>query len=158
MRERNDDNDFLVQNSGLIVNPQIPFLGASPDGKVIDPGFIFPHGLLEIKCVFRDSHKTIQEKCADTSFYLKKEGDDFQMNHETSEQGKKYYAQIQMQLALIGLPWCDFCVFMSGSKEMAVVRVYFDKKQWDENIGHLGKFYLDYVIPYILRHRNELVA
>lgn len=36
--------------SGLVVCLEAPYLGASPDWKVIDAGCIDPFGLVEIKC------------------------------------------------------------------------------------------------------------
>ncbi len=35
-----------------MVNPSLPFLGATPDGKVFDQTEIEPFGLLEIKAPF----------------------------------------------------------------------------------------------------------
>ena len=37
-----------------------------------------------------------------------------------------YYAQVQGQLALSGLPWCDLVVHLSGSHSLSVERLYFD--------------------------------
>lgn len=35
---------------GLIIHPDAPHLGASPDGKVVDPNKEPPYGLVEVKC------------------------------------------------------------------------------------------------------------
>lgn len=35
---------------GLIIHPDAPHLGASPDGKVVDPNEEPPYGLVEVKC------------------------------------------------------------------------------------------------------------
>ena len=39
-----------VFKSGLVVSMDAPYLSASPDGKVIDPGCSDPFGLSEVKC------------------------------------------------------------------------------------------------------------
>ena len=40
-----------IYKSGFVINPSIPFMGASPDYKVYDPSEpISCYGLLEIKC------------------------------------------------------------------------------------------------------------
>ena len=39
-----------VLKSGLVISMDAPYLGASPDGKVIDPGCSDPFGLSEVKC------------------------------------------------------------------------------------------------------------
>ena len=41
---------FTVFEAGLVVNPTLPFPGATPDGKVFDPTEKQPFRLLEIKC------------------------------------------------------------------------------------------------------------
>lgn len=35
---------------GLVIHPDAPWLGASPDGLVFDPCAELPFGLVEIKC------------------------------------------------------------------------------------------------------------
>ncbi|XP_016422719.1 uncharacterized protein LOC107751496 [Sinocyclocheilus rhinocerous] len=35
---------------GLMIHPEAPHLGASPDGKVVDPNEDPPYGLVEVKC------------------------------------------------------------------------------------------------------------
>ena len=39
-----------VFKSGLVISMDAPYLGASPDGKVIDPGCSDQFGLSEVKC------------------------------------------------------------------------------------------------------------
>ena len=144
-------SDLKVFNSGLVVHPQIPFLGTSPDGKVIDPSFTYlPCGLLEIKCPYKGCHKTLDEKCGETGFYLNKQGESYHLKTESGK-GKLYYDQIQGQMALSGLPWCDFVVYLVGSQEMAVERIYFKKDYWDNNmLLHLANFYHTYGVPRLL--------
>ena len=37
-----------------------------------------------------------------------------------------YYAQIQGQLTLSGLPWCDVLIYLSGSRSLNVEHISFD--------------------------------
>jgi len=53
-----------------------------------------------------------------------------------------YYAQIQGQLALSGLPWCDFVVILTGSGNIHVQRIYFDVLYWE---------HFQYALPYLHR-------
>ena len=46
-----------VFESGILVRPDLPFLGCTPDRKIIDPNFHPHYGLLEIKCPY--THKNI---------------------------------------------------------------------------------------------------
>ena len=147
---------FTVLPAGLSINPKYSFLGISPDGKVIYPFAYFPYGLLEIKCPSAGNNKTLDEKCQEDSFYLKKVGDRFYLDR-SKLQSRKYYAQVQGQLALTGLPWCDFVVYLNGSQNMAVERIMFDEPFWaDEMLPKLTKFYFGEIIPFLNENRDIL--
>ena len=61
-----------VEKSGFIINPNIPYVGASPDGIVTCN--CCEKGVLEIKCPFKHKDKTIIEACRnDKDFCLKEE-------------------------------------------------------------------------------------
>lgn len=49
---QNRNTKFTVYEAGLVINPSLPYLGASPDGKVFDPTDKEPFGLREIKAPF----------------------------------------------------------------------------------------------------------
>ena len=61
---------FTVYDSGLVVQPTIPYLGATPDGKVFDPTCVSKFGLLEIKCPFPYKNITTEDACNQSSFPL----------------------------------------------------------------------------------------
>ena len=67
---------------GLMVHPELDWIGASPDGLVGDGD----EGLVEIKCPFSKELYNLGDK-------------------------PMYYAQIQLQLAVTGRKWCDFVVW-----------------------------------------------
>ena len=162
MKKHRGDN-VIVYDSGLVVDPRFPFLGATPDGKVLESGCTLPFGLIEIKCPYSGASKSFDEKCAERDFYMKKDqnAEDEYRLVKTRGRGKHYYQQVQGQLAITGMPWCDFIVFLSGSREMAVERIYFNKDYWDNTmIGPLSKFYFDYSMDYLLSlsHASELLA
>ena len=74
----------MVNQVGFIDHPRIPLSGASPDGLISDDG------CLEIKCPNTATH-------IDTIL-----GD---------EPAKKYYDQMQWQMACTNRSWCDFVSF-----------------------------------------------
>ena len=45
-----------------------------------------------------------------------------------------YYAQIQGQLVLSGLPWCDFVIYLSGTHSVFVERINFDPTYWNNTL------------------------
>ncbi|KAK2548758.1 hypothetical protein P5673_031011 [Acropora cervicornis] len=103
---------FTVFDAGLCVNPS---LGASPDGKIYDPLADPCYGLLEIKCPFSKRADTLEQASADPTFYLEQIGESFYLKRGHSS---GYYEQVQGQLAITGMKWCDFCVFLSETNEM----------------------------------------
>jgi putative phage-type endonuclease len=74
----------LVDEVGMIDHPTVEMSGASPDGLVGDDG------LVEIKCPTTATHI------------------DTLMGEEAP---KKYYDQMQWQMACTGRKWCDFVSF-----------------------------------------------
>ena len=119
---------FAIFDAGISVHPKFPYLGATPDGKVFDPSSSSKFGLLEIKCPY-------SKRGAD--FFLKK-------THS-------YYAQVQGQLALTGLPWCDFCVYLADSNEMCVDRIHFDSDYWENDLlPKLKNFFFNSALSFIV--------
>ena len=62
---------FTVHRCGLVVNPSVPWLGASPDSLVKDSAEQNSFGLLEIKCPYTQCFSTVEDACSDSSFFAK---------------------------------------------------------------------------------------
>ena len=140
---------FIVYDAGLVVNPSFPYLGASPDGKVYDPTEKDPFGLLEMKNPYTWRNSTMEEACQDPNFFLHMVDSKPKLK-EDDKSG--YYAQVQGQLAVTGLPWCDFVVHLSGSHNLNVERIYFNQRYWEENLfPKLTKFYFDHALPFLAK-------
>ena len=140
---------FIVFDAGLVVNPSFPYLGASPDGKVYDPTEKDPFGLLEIKNPYTWRNHTMEEASNDPNFCLHMVNGKPKLK-ENDKSG--YYDQVQGQLAVTGLPWCDFVVHLSGSHNINVERIYFNQRHWHENLfPKLKKFYFDHALPFLAR-------
>ena len=48
-------------SSGVVVNPPYPFLGCSPDAKVIDETEDNPYGIVEIKCPYKYRNREFKQ-------------------------------------------------------------------------------------------------
>ena len=59
------DEHLDVNQSGLWVSPDYPFLGASPDAAVYDPSELQAFGFTEVKCPYKHKDVTPKEACAD---------------------------------------------------------------------------------------------
>ncbi|XP_063052546.1 uncharacterized protein LOC134447153 isoform X1 [Engraulis encrasicolus] len=126
-----------VGRCGLVIHPQAPHLGASPDARVYDPNEIPCFGLAEVKCpAISNITQAGHVKITNGKAKLKR-------NH-------KYYWQVQGQLAVTGLSWCDFIT--DTEEALTIERVWRD----DELIGEMkekvdvyffGTFMNVYLLP-----------
>ncbi|KAK0131248.1 hypothetical protein N1851_034070 [Merluccius polli] len=96
---------------GFVIHPDAPWLGSSPDGVVFDPTESPPFGLVEIKCPNVKSY-------VDCS-YMQMQSGTLKLKHSHS-----YYWQVQGQLLLTGMEWCDFIVF--AEEDILIQRIHRD--------------------------------
>jgi hypothetical protein len=120
-----------VHDCGLCVNPEFPFLGATPDGIVCEEGTC---GIIEIKCPYSARDMTIDESLSLPNFCL----------HETDgkinlKKSHAYYCQVQGQLMITGVNFCDFLVFTR--KEIHIERISPDVDFMKELGSNLSEIY-----------------
>lgn len=96
---------------GFCIHPECAFLGSSPDGLIFDPTESSPFGLVEIKSPNVKSY-------VDCSYVVLKGG------QRKVNENHAYYWQVQGQLLITGLDWCDFVVF--AEDDMMIQRIYRD--------------------------------
>ncbi|XP_077493425.1 uncharacterized protein LOC144104352 [Amblyomma americanum] len=102
---------------GLCVNPGVPVLGATPD-RVVEEGGDF--GLLEVKTLSAAKERGDElENAVNTASYLK---------NGVLKPTHKYFYQVQGQMALTGLSWCDFVV--DNGTDCTFQRITFDSSLW----------------------------
>lgn len=124
-----------VYPCGFVVRPEAPHLGASPDGRVFDPKVTPPFGLVEVKCSIKDNINEV--------------------DHINMLEGKaklktshKYYSQVQGQLAITGLSWCDFVTHTSA--DLSIERIWRNEHFIAEMKDKLDLYYyLDYMNLYL---------
>ena len=138
------NHDVTVYYSGLIVNPAFPYLGASPDGKVMDRNASDKFGLLEIKCPFKYRNEIPSAVLGNADFCLERIA-----GRPRLKRKHDYYCQVQGQMAISGLSWCDFVVYTN--KGIFVERIVFDKDLWIwEMFPKLTEFYFNYAVKHLL--------
>ncbi|VDI40629.1 Hypothetical predicted protein [Mytilus galloprovincialis] len=134
--------------SGFTINSQHPFLGASPDG--ITNCQCCGKRLIEIACPYK--HKDIavmQAASSDKDFCLDKSLH-FKTNH-------RYYTQVQFQMFILQLTFCDFIVFTKckPSPRMVIVRVSIDVNFCHALISTCELFVKTYVIRELVTRQLE---
>lgn len=145
--------NLSTQATGLVVSPHAPWLGASPDDRVLDPDSAIPHGLAEYKNPYTAREFSISEACEKlTSFYLEKITTD-PVTYKLKKR-HNYHFQVQCQLFCDEKEWCDFVV--NTEVDIHVERIYFDQKWWDDQRRKLHAFYFKVLLPELAcpRHSN----
>lgn len=116
--------NFKMRECGLVLHTEYSFLGASPDWLVSKNGMF---GLVEIKCPYSMYGRTIQEARQKSNFCceINNATPSLKLYHE-------YYYQIQGQLAITGVEWCDFVVWLgNGPGQIHVQCITYDVIFWE---------------------------
>ena len=126
LRRYAEEFDVSVMQCGAVIHPDAPHLGASPDAKVFDPQETPPFGLAEVKSCGVEYLSQVQHlHTANGKFSLKP--------------SHKFYYQVQGQLAISGLRWCDFVT--DTNTEFAVERIFRDDVLIQSMRQKLDSFY-----------------
>ena len=102
-------DSYQVSQTGIFINTEQPWLAATPDGVVHDPSESASchNGLLEIKCPYSARHKSLTDACKELNRFCCTILND----KVTLKTTHNYYYQIQGQLAITQLPWCDLYIW-----------------------------------------------
>ena len=132
------ETGFTVDLCGLVVNLSLPWLGASPDGIVHNPSESSV-GLLQIKCPLHIAYQLLRRLRVIPVFAELCDG------KETLKKDHKNYYQVQGQMRLGKVPWCDFMIYTF--KNYTIQRIRFDSEFWDSMQTNLTDFYFIYLLP-----------
>lgn len=136
--------NLKIQSCGLFINPELPYLGATPDG------LIDKDGLIEIKCPSSCSEMTPEEciKAKKFTFFV------YNSDFDTIEMNKKhkYYYQIQGQMRISNR---EFCIFVLWTPlGVYTHKILFDANFWDKCMKFkLRQFYYECLLPEIIDPR-----
>lgn len=124
------------------------FLAASPDGVVYNDST--PIGLIEIKCPYSERNSLIFDACKKSSFFCEQIASEIHL-----KKTHNYYHQVQGQMAILELPWCDFIVWTLC--DIHIERIYFDQSFWnDKCYPKLYSFYFGIILPELVFPRHTL--
>lgn len=135
---KENHTSFVSSASGFVIDHCHPYIGASPDGIVSCS--CCGKGVVEVKCPHssRDSFPT-----EDTlSFCLCKQSD----GKWTLKQDHAYYYQIQTQMHVCRVDYCDFVVWSEGDG-VSIERVPKDEAFFQNIIGDLKHLFIYGVLP-----------
>jgi len=122
-----ESTGYMVHEVGFKTHSTIPYFGGSFDGEVLPFGGYIPDGILEIKCPY-DPIKHCKNRDL-------KQGEGITIKHE-------YYGQIQANIEVAGVQWCDFVSYDPRCKpefQLVVIRVMRDQIYIDAVIDRVHK-------------------
>ncbi len=137
-------SNFEIEEVGLMVNAEIPCLGASPDGIVSCS--CHGRGVLEIKCPY-----TYRERLDDWQ-----QDRDFPIDGKLSmKRNHKYYYQIQMQMDMCKAKFGYFYVFSPGNNKALLSIVGLDLELITELKSTLLQKFHKFVLPEIVSRKMD---
>ena len=140
--------DMEVEASGLHLMADRSLIGASSDGKVLCRNVdTCNRGCLEIKCPYSiNGHITVSMTPTEIAEKHPENRSDDGLLHLPHDHA--YYAQVQGEMALLDVEWCDFVVFSNYT--VLVDRIMANYDYWMDLLEKLEQFYLQHVIPELL--------
>ena len=133
--------EMHVAESGLIIDPEFPHLGSSPDRIRVCQ--CCGRRVVEVKSLY--SKRSLMPHIAAVE-YIYKENGTYRLKKET-----KWNYQIQGEMAFSKVTNADLVIYTN--KGILIVEVLFDKFLWEEMLVKLNKFYSKHMIPEILTRR-----
>lgn len=145
--------EIQVKECGIFFHPKKTFIGASPDGLVSCKSGCKACkreddrcGILEIKCPVKPSKIPAPQNTR----YLTQSA----RGSIVLDERHKHYYQVQTQLAVTGLPWCDFFVY-NHYGESFIRRIWPCPRQWELDAIKVEQFFWNYIVPELVGIKLE---
>lgn len=134
---------LIVEECGLFVDFEFPYLAASPDG------LIGTADIIEVKCPYAARDMTVAEGVRQKVIDFCVIDDEGQIRLKKSH---KYMYQIQGQLRMTQRETCNFFIFTQ--KDNCLMKIKKDDEFWGKNMqNQLRKFYFGAILPELLDSR-----
>ena len=136
-------SSYKVSKTGIHISTVDPWLAASPDSVVEDPTQAEGrrNGILEIKCPYSGRTMTPEVACQEINRFCSS----LNNGQVTLKATHNYYYQVQGQLAITKLPWCDFLIWTPYGTSLQ--RIERDENLWKVMYSKLKSFYHEYLLP-----------
>ena len=137
-----------VESTGLFINSQWPFIGATPDAKVSCT--CCGVGFVEIKCPYCHRGESIESSASGDKKFCLKKGSDGNLHLDRTH---AYYYQVQTQLFVGDADYCDLCVCTFTQHEqndLNIERIYKNYEFWDSCVTKVDHFIKMCILPELL--------
>ncbi|XP_065189567.1 sushi, von Willebrand factor type A, EGF and pentraxin domain-containing protein 1-like [Sycon ciliatum] len=127
-----------VLPSGFVIHPDYPYRGATPDSLV--QCSCCGNGVVEVKCPYGWRDSSLHDAADSGQFCLVKSGGALHL-----KQDHMYYYQVQLQMLVCKVQYCDFVVWNEG--QLFVERICADTDFIREAVPGAQKFFQCAVLP-----------
>lgn len=140
-----EHSNFKIIPSGLVINNDYPQCGVSPDGLTYCD--CCGSGVLEVKCPWLMRFGSFDA-------YLKKKDCPLTVVEEDRNstynlvEGHEYYYQVQMEMVLCDVEFCDFVVY--NPKTTLILRIRRNYEFWNIEYEKTKKFHQKVILPELL--------
>ena len=134
--------NLSMSESGLEVRHDFPYFGASPDGVIECE--CCGKGIVEIKCPYK-YRNGLTNAYTDPSFCLD--------NSKNLKESHPYYYQIQFQMFICNVQFCDLCIWTLP--EVHIVRVERNSTFLDSEIPLCTAIFRQHILPEIVTRSND---
>lgn len=142
MKAANENHIYLtIKENGLFIDQCHPYVGATPDGMVICT--CCGEFILEVKCPHSVKQSFPEDN--DHSFCTEKGSN----GNWTLKQEHSYYYQVQTQMHVCNVDFCDFIVW-SECDGLLIHRVYRDTTFFNDIIESLQHLFVYGILPEIV--------
>ena len=132
-----EHENFTLSESGFVINPKYPFMGATPDG--VGSCDCCGEVLLEIKCPYCRRAADVD----DNVDCLEQRNDKLSLKLSHA-----YYYQVQCQLLLTNKEFCDFVVWTE--KAFFMERIAFDESFCEKMVDRATQFFKKVLLPELI--------
>ena len=131
--------NLTITDRGLVIHPDYPYLGATPDGFV--KCSCCGCGVIEIKCSFSCNDRSFLQAIGEKNFCLERSEDDsFVLKKQHA-----YFYQCQLQMQMCAVYFCDFVIWKSD--ELVINRIKRNDAFLMETIDKATKFFKYGILP-----------
>ncbi|KAJ8909797.1 hypothetical protein NQ315_015317 [Exocentrus adspersus] len=139
--QRLTHRNFNVERCGLIINPQFPAFGASPDG--LQSCDCCGEGTVEVKCPYVLRNMDIVSYANGKNSCLTVIDGDIGLKKDHA-----YYYQVQLQMKVTNLPFCSFVLW--SPNEIFVETILSNEDFWACEYPKAKQFHEKVILPELL--------
>ncbi|CAB3257324.1 unnamed protein product [Arctia plantaginis] len=139
--------NIMIKPCGLFIDPEIDFLGASPDGVVGEDTVV------EVKCPMAAHKKGMKAAITENKIQILRHNK--KTGNTSINKNSDWYFQIQGQLHISRRERCIFGIWGGEDQKMEVLYIKRDEDFWREYMENkLVNFYMTQIIPEIVDSRH----